>query len=1507
SSAYNYLWSNGETSEDISGLSAGLYNVTVSDNDGCTASGNYSVSQPSLLTIAIDTSNNVLCHGGSTGMINLLVSGGTSPFSYLWSNNYTTDQISLLPAGSYICTVTDSNACIDSITVIITEPDSMNITVTISNVSCNAGSDGSININILGGTSPYSYIWSNGQTIEDISNLSAGNYDITITDNNLCVLTASFVIIEPLQALAGIYSQVNVACQGDSTGSIDLTITGGTLPYNYLWSNGQTVEDINNLPTGIYNFTITDANACSYSDMVNISEPEFPLSLQIDTLNVDCYNDSTGSITLNVSGGTTPYQYLWSDGQTVSMISGIPVGNYFVTITDTNLCTIVDSITITGPDSALSSSLQIVNIDCYGDSTGAINLSVYGGTTPYSYLWSNGETSQDISNIPAGNYSITITDRNLCLLIIDTIVSESLEIILSLNSTDVLCFGDSTGSIDLTVSGGSSPYSYLWTSGQTTEDISNLPANFYGVTVTDIFGCSSEIPIFIFQPSNPISYTIATTDLNCYNDFTGAIDLSVFGGTTPYQFNWSNISSSEDLLNIAAGNYFITITDTNNCFEIDSVFISEPNELTITETIVDVLCYNDSTGSISLTVGGGTNPYSYLWSNSVTSQDNNQLPYGQYFVTITDQHTCTLINSFNIIQPLSALSLELDSVDVLCFGDTTGCTNVSAYGGTSAYSYLWSNGVTLTNICNLNAGWYSVTVEDFNQCNIIDSIIVNQPQFPISSTITTVNVNCFGDTTGSIDLSVFGGTSAYSFVWSESSTTEDIDSLLAGIYYVTITDANMCNLVSNVNITEPISGLNLELDSTDVDCYGNFTGAIDLTISGATPGYSYIWSTGSTNQDINNLQANSYVVIVTDANNCIEIDSIIVVEPTELTIDDSIVHIGCYGDTSGSINLQIYGGNPGYSIEWSNSLTTNQIVNLSNGTYLVTITDTKFCTLTDSFIVNQPLSELLATTDTAIDVLCFGDSTGSINIFPLGGTSPYFYNWSNTETTQNISNLNVGNYQLTITDNNGCVFNYNDTINQPDSIEIIINNITNVFCFGDSTGSIEISVSGGIAGYTYIWNNGATTEDINDLINNTYSVIVSDQNDCLMYDTFIVTQTMDIIIISLDDIIDVDCYNQFTGSIDISVTGGTPAYSYLWSNNSSSQDLNGLGFGEFILTVTDAFDCEMLDTFYIQQPESAVSLTIDNIEDVKCYSENTGFIDIQCQGGTPGYSYNWSNSSSNEDISNLYAGQYFLTVLDNNNCTLIDTFTISQPYALMMEASVSSYSGYGVKCFNDSNGMIEINTFNGTSPYSFEWSNGSTNEDIYNLFEGNYSITISDFYNCEIDTTIKITEPNPIDVVYSTQESYCPDSHDGLISINIAGGIEPYSYLWSNNKTTEEISNLYAGNYSIVVSDSNQCTYYEEFDLQNLYDACIFIPNVITPNGDGANDKWEIRGSHLYPNIEVELYNRWGQLIWKSEKGYNNKWNGTSDGQPVPINAYWYVVKLGGNIEPIVGHVSVLR
>jgi len=1455
---YSYIWSNGATTQNLNNLAAGSYAVTIRDANGttfgCQTTALVQLTQPTQIQLTSNKTD-ILCYGGATGSIDINITGGTAPYTCSWSSGEVSQDLMNKPAGSYTIQVTDangnSNGCYATSTVALTQPNALVVTTQKTDLLCNGGNSGVIDLTVSGGTAPYSYLWSTGAVTQDLNQLTAGNYTVSIHDangnTNGCSSSATVSLIEPV-ALLITTQQQDVLCHGAQTGAIQTTVTGGTSPYTYTWSNGSHTPNLTNLTSGVYTLSVHDANGnsggCLASQTISISQPG-AIQTSTNLTHVSCNGGVTGAIDLNVSGGTAPYVYNWSTGSNQQDLQGLVAGSYTYTIHDANGttggCSTTSTVIITEPTAIQVSHIKN-DISCNGGNNGSIDLSVSGGTAPYTYSWSSGETSQDISNKMVGNYSVLIHDANgnsagcSSTLQISLIEPNSIQIVSTV--TPILCNTGHTGAIQLSASGGTAPYTYTWSSGQTTSSINSLGAGNYTVSIHDANGiaggCLASKTVQLTEPP-ALSISYNKTAILCHGGNTGAIDISISGGTAPYSCSWSSGQTTQDLAGLSAGSYSLSLHDANGigggCAATETVLISEPDPLIVSLLNTDVACHGAQTGAIDLTVSGGTAPYSYLWSNGSTVADLSSLPAGNYNLTLHDANGnsggCQAQASTTINQP-EAVVITATKTDVLCQGASTGEINATISGGTAPYSYSWSNGSSVEDLSLLTAGSYTLHVHDSqgNQfgCASSKTIVINEP-LPLIVSSSPTNLVCNGVPTGSISISLSGGTAPYHFNWSNGSTSQDLSSLAAGTYTLTVNDDNGntfgCTATTTITIAEP-NAVNIIENHANILCNGASTGEVDLTITGGTPPYLISWSNGAITEDINSLPAGSYTVSISDAaggvGGCTASKQIILTEPTAVALALSQTDVVCHGAQTGAIDLSASGGTPPYTYNWSNGSAIQDPTNLAAGTYHVIVHDANGsvlgCVDTIETTIIQPTP--LSLSETHTDVLCHSASTGAIDITPTGGTPPYTFSWSSGQSTEDVQQLAAGSFVVNVHDaagtTFGCATQTQVVISQPTPISASATP-THVLCHGAQTGIIDLTINGGTSPYSYSWSNGSSLANANNLAAGSYTVAIHDTNG----DTLGCKTTLSISITEPTSVAlalsqtDVVCHGAQTGAIDLSASGGTPPYTYNWSNGSAIQDPTNLAAGTYHVIVHDAngsvFGCvDTIETTIIQPTPLSLSETHT---DVLCHSASTGAIDITPTGGTPPYTFSWSDGQSTEDVQQLAAGSFVVNVHDaagtTFGCATQTQVVISQPTPISASATPTH-----VLCHGAQTGIIDLTVNGGTSPYSYSWSNGSSLADINNLAAGSYTVAIHDAHGdtlgCKTTLSISITEPTAVTGNLTHVDIPCAGSHEGKIFTSIAGGTPPYYFSWSNGASTDSLNFLAPGVYTVTVHDQNGIT-----------------------------------------------------------------------------------------------------
>ncbi len=1426
---YTYLWNDpapAQTTATATALTAGTWTVTVTSVGGCTATASVTITQPTLLTSAITAQTNVACNGGATGSATVTPTGGTAPYTYAWNDPapiQTTATATALTAGTWNVTVTDANGCTSLSSVTITQPAALTATITAqTNILCNGGATGSATVTAGGGTPAYTYLWNDpapAQTTATATALTAGTWTVTVTSVGGCTATASVTITQPTLLTSAITAQTNVACNGGATGSATVTPTGGTAPYTYAWNDPapiQTTATATALTAGTWNVTVTDANGCTSTTSVTITQPPVLTASITAQTNILCNGGSNGTATVTAGGGTAPYTYLWNDpapAQTTATATALTAGTWTVTVTSVGGCTATASVTITQPTLLTSAITAQTNVACNGGATGSATVTPTGGTAPYTYAWNDPapiQTTATATALTAGTWNVTVTDANGCTSTTSVTITQPAPVTAAITAqTNIACNGGATGTATVTAGGGTPAYSYLWNDpapAQTTATVTALTAGTWNVTVTDANGCTATTSVTITQPV-ALTASAVGTNPGCNGATTGSVDLTPAGGTVAYSYSWSNGATSQDISGVLAGTYTVTVTDANGCTATASATITAPPALTASIAGTNAGCNGASTGAANLTPGGGTPAYTYAWSSGPTTQDLTNIPAGTYTVTVTDANGCTITSSYTVTQP-TALTASIAGTNAGCNGASTGAANLTPGGGTPAYTYAWSSGPTTQDLTNIPAGTYTVTVTDANGCTITASYTVTQPTAVTASISASTNVSCNGGSNGSATVTPGGGTPAYTYLWNDpapAQTTATCTGLTAGTWTVTVTDANGCTQTATATITQPVV-LTVAGSHTNVTCNAACNGSATATPAGGTAPYTYSWNDPgfqTTATTTSTLCAGTFSVTVTDANGCTATTSQTITQPVAITVTMSSVDASC-GGSDGSASVVAAGGTPGYTYLWNSGGTTSTINLIPSGSYTVTVTDANGCTIAGTVSVNDggaPTATITASTN----VSCNGACDGTATVSAVGGTAPYTYNWSSVGNTATETGICAGTVSVTVTDAFGCVSTANVAITQPTALNASITASTNVSCNGGSNGSATVSASGGTAPYTYLWNDPApaqTTPTSTALTAGSWTVTVTDAHGCTITATATITQPT-LLTAAITATTNVSCNGGNNGSATVTASNGTPGYTYSWPAGGSLSTQTNLAVGSYTVTVTDLNGCTATATATITQP-TALTASIAGTN-AGCNGASTGAADLTPGGGTPVYTYAWSSGPITQDLTNIPSGTYTVTVTDVNGCTVSANTTITQPTAL-----TASVTGTNAGCNGASTGAADLTPGGGTPAYTYAWSSGPTTQDLTNIPSGTYTVIVTDANGCTISASTTITQPTAVTAaITGTTNVSCNGGSDGTATVTAGGGTPAYTYLWNDPapaQTSLTATGLTVGSWTVTVTDANGCS-----------------------------------------------------------------------------------------------------
>ncbi len=555
---FTYAWSNGDTGPTTSGLSFGVHCVTVTDASNCQSVGCVTVTGPLTIDMVV---KGLACFNFCDASVEAVVTGGTPPYTYTWSNGADDPVNENLGPGTYSVTVTDAVGCTIIGSAQVGNPIPINIDVMVTNPPCASGGTGSATASATGGVSPYIFDWSTGATGPTVTGLAPGTYSVTATDFLGCTESSSVAIVEEAGITLDIDPTPSSGC-GALDGAASLTITGGTSPYDIDWSNGGTTPNITGLAPGSYDVVVTDANGCGATASVTITGTP-AIDLNITGVNAGCAANGSANAMVTPGSGTPPFQYQWSTGETTAIINNISAGSYSVTVSDAAGCTATDQITVSG-SSDISVTTTVTDNLCFGENNGSATANVTGATGQIAYMWSNGGNTQTITSLPTGTYFVTVVDMDSgCTAMTNAFVSQPTGVDASVNGVNAGC--NSLGSAEASASGGTTPYSFTWSTGEAGQTLTGLTAGTYTVTATDANGCTDEASVSITGGGSLDVVVEITNPISNSNANDGELEASASGGVSPYLYMWSTGDTGPILTGLSGGTYSVTVTDAEGC------------------------------------------------------------------------------------------------------------------------------------------------------------------------------------------------------------------------------------------------------------------------------------------------------------------------------------------------------------------------------------------------------------------------------------------------------------------------------------------------------------------------------------------------------------------------------------------------------------------------------------------------------------------------------------------------------------------------------------------------------------------------------------------------------------------------------------------------------------------------------------------------------------------------------------------------------------------------------
>jgi gliding motility-associated-like protein len=1120
----------------------------------------------------------------------------------------------------------------------------------------------------------------------------------------------------------------------------------------------------------------------------------------------------------------------------------------------------------------------------------------------------------------------------------------------TITQNNVSCFGGNNGSTNINPTGGTAPLVVTWTGPGATppgpgKSIMGLVAGAYTPTVTDANGCSIiGSAIAITQPLTAVDIVVnSSANPTCFNGTNGGIQATTTGGTTPYAWNWRNISSqqvatTEDVTNLGAGNYSVTVTDANGCTDwVTGTIITQPSALSIGANpgIVGVTCPGGSDGFLSITATGGTGTKTYVWSPaSGTTNQLQNVQAGSYRVTVSDANGCQVTGGPFVVPGVTPISIGAPMVTpVSCAGTSNGAITIAVSGGNGGNTVLWNpGGLTGTTISNLAAGTYTPTVTDNKGCTAtIPGIAVNG-QLALTATSVVANANCAGSATGSIALTISGGNAGATVTWAPGGLTgATVSNLAAGTYTPTITAGAGCSItLPGIVVTAPAAITGVATVS-NITCANAGNGSISLVVSGGNGGNQVTWVPGGLQgTTISNLGAGTYTPTVTDSQGCTAaLTGSVVTAPPALEITNAVVTPQTtLTPANGAINITVAGGSGNKTFSWAGpngaQAVTEDLSGITAGAYALTVTDANNCNTTGTYTV---LNNSASATVVSVANSC-GFIGGCVTIATVGLTFPYIVTYDNTTSTANTDPFTVcgvqsGTKTFTITGANGLTVTATATVNNglPAIVDATVTNVSP----DNQGGSVILVPNSNAPGvYNYAWANGSTKDTLLNLDAATYCVTITNTaSGCKDTNCYVVNYPP---VIQLPATSLSPTCGQTNGTITLNFSGGNgPIYRYVIKNQDNVVVLDstttlklvkatGLGAGTYTATVFDETPTEYPWPGTIVLSTTGVEATQAIVSDYQGFGVSSpdkcdGAVTITPTVGTAPYLFNWSTGMGVNTATNnvLCDGAYTVTITDATNCTTVLTGNLTAPTSVVATASAQSqHNGFNVTCKGSCNGIGRVVAVGGIAPYKVKWSTGATGDltdntdlhDVFSLCAGLYTVTVTDAVGTAVISTVTITEPAPLELSFTQIPPARFTASDGIViaQANGAAGTVAYTYTIAGggSGTGPKAENLRVGNIvTFLATDANNCTAVGRDTVPYPTDGCLEMSPVITPNQDDKNDAFLITCIEATLENRVEIFNRYGQLVFDTQSYDNtsNRWEGlNSRNQALPEGVYFVVL-----------------
>lgn len=1279
----------------------------------------------------------------------------------------------------------------------------------VVSVSCPGGTDGEIELLGLAGSS-HSFAWSNGTNKQNLSGLSAGNYTVTVTDNFGNNVIFCIPVSEPEPTIRQV-SKADADCPGEASGAIEVRLGGGAAPYSYSVNGSSpkvitSLDDYWNEPLhfmGPGSARIT----CMKTSPLGLTyiAGDFTGSVSFNnTTFTSSGNSNIFLVCLNKQGNVVWAQQ--AGGSFADAVNGIamgPCGNVFITGRFEETANF-GSISLNAGSS--TSSLFVAKYDNTGAEQWARSVQGFDNSVGHGIAADfEGNSYITGSFTGSGQFDTHVMSAN----------GISADLFVAKLDPDGLydwaySFGGSTGvdrGRDLAL-----------------DDIGNiyLTGQFEGSvafgTTTLLSSGHSDIFVAKLTPNGTVDWAQGMGS-GSFNETGMRLFFSPTQQTVTVcgQFTGSAQFGSFSKTAVGSSDAFVTqLTSGGNIQWVET--FGGSNADVANDVVVDQAGFVYVTGDFQ-----GSAAFS--GNNLPTTANNSSIDPFVFKLTSQGNPVWVENPSGSSTEHLTSIAL-IGSSSLLVGGGFDGSMTIGSYpalaaqGSEDVFIGKMDLSIAIDSITGLAAGQHIIQTSNILGCTDTAAVMINEPP-AFQTAATTKDVNCFGESNGTLKASVSGGTPGYSYLWGRGTVQllDSVSSLSAGPVLVTITDGNNCIHIDTFQVNQPTALGNAFNVVSNISCNGAADGILTAVPNGGIGPYTYLWDSTFTSDTISNLMVGLRTVVVTDARGCSYKDTLDLQEPPTIVTNLQKTDVACHGDSTGSLALNVVGGTIPYTYAWNNNLSTNPAhSSLPANSYNVTVTDIHGCIKTDSIKIVEPV-DITSELSIITNVWCHGDSNGVATVQYGGGTGPYHLNWSNNQAdTVQATNLWAGNHWIIITDSHQCKDTTYFQVTQPQPLTLNFQ-IDDVSCYGGNNGVVHTQLTGGTPPYNYLWDDQSSASSLAGLVKGEYNLYVNDVHNCATAASAVVDQPTELLGF-VDDVSDISCHGSNDGWIKVKGQDGSPPYAYTWNNGSASSDsIFGLGAGTYNVTITDAdSNCAVFLTPMVIDEPMPITTQLDSFTIPKCHGGNDGWARVVVSGGIGNHEIIWqSQGVVGDEISNLDAGTHTVWIRDANQCK--DTLTIDIPQPSPIAATEEIVQN--VRCYGENNGVAKISATGGTGHISYIWPTGQTRNFHTKLTPAvPYVVTVNDENGCSTTHTFQITQPDQLIAKAGKTDIRCHGDRNGSAFVEVIGGTPdlesgfPYKYLWSRNDELEsEITNLKPGVYSVTVTDDEGCQAISEVEL----------------------------------------------------------------------------------------------